>query len=149
MEETLSFLLSCMDSHLQLSFQLRSLIFHYSFIHANSCKCADPTCQGIKRSTLPSLLLWFLHFQLLRCLLLSLHTLLQRPHFPTRGAESVFPEGRQEVFQSPLGLEEYWKIIFLVSQNTLVYMLVLVLVFEKEYEKEKEKSHDFATHGSM
>lgn len=134
-----------MDSHLQFSFQLRSLVFYYSFICINSRKCTDAVCQGIKRSTLPSLLPWFLQFQLLRCLLLSLHTLLQRPHFPTRGAESVFPEGRQEDFQSPLGLEEYWKTIFFISQNTLVYKFVLVLVFKKEYEKEKEKSHDFAT----
>lgn len=102
----------------QFSFQLRSLIFHYSSTHANLCKYADIACQGAK-TTLPSLPLWFLRSQLLRCPLLSLHTLLQRLRFPAGGTESDFPEGRQEDFQSPLGSEEYQKItIFLISQNT-------------------------------
>lgn len=101
---------------------------------------------------LPSLLLWFPHFQLLRCPLLSLHTLLQRPHFPTKDAESIFPEGRQEDFPSPLGLEEYWKImIFLVSQIPMIYKLVLALQLafgterERLWKRERETSCLFNT----
>lgn len=126
----------------QFSFPLRSLIFHDSCTQANLCKYADITCQGVK-ATLPSLLLWFLRFQLLRCLLLFLHTLLQRLHSPTGGTASGFPEGRQEDFQSPLGSEEYQKItIFLVSQNTDGLQVGVGVSVRKSMRK---KAHGFAT----
>lgn len=134
----------------QLSFPSRTLLFYHSCIHVSPCKYVDITSQGVKRSALPSLLLWFLHFQLLRCLPLSLHTLLQRRHFPTRDAESVFPEGRQEDCQSPLGLEAYWKItVFLVSQNAYGLRVgVGVSVWERKSMRKRKRNLTVLQHCS-